>query len=253
MGRRPDLPGLKPSESGPAAPGGARLRRWPRVLAVVRRDPTSPRVASRRRCTSCGRAGGTACWAIGDRALAHTSRSSWFIRCFEVDSRNGMTHEATHSSPVGGTGWTLQPWAVVVNQCDRQRLAQRSASGRRRCRPKRRLPALPHPRTSSVNLAQLLARPCPGLGREPAPVRHEGRQLPRNLSGLSRVPRAGALMAPTTPESIQGVDATELVTCRQRSKLRPMRRSKTRPPVPWFLVCRVLGSDAGQGVDPAVA
>jgi hypothetical protein len=41
--------------------------------------------------------------------------------------------------------------------------------------------------------------------------------------------------------------------CRQRSKMRPMRRSKTRPPVRRFLVCRVLGSDAGQGVDPAVA
>jgi hypothetical protein len=41
--------------------------------------------------------------------------------------------------------------------------------------------------------------------------------------------------------------------CRQRSNLGPMRRSNTRPLVPWFLVCRVLGSDAGQGVDPAVA
>jgi hypothetical protein len=41
--------------------------------------------------------------------------------------------------------------------------------------------------------------------------------------------------------------------CRQRSKVRPMRRSKTRPPVRRLLVCRVLGSDAGQGVDAAVA
>lgn len=41
--------------------------------------------------------------------------------------------------------------------------------------------------------------------------------------------------------------------CRQRSNMRPIRRSKTRPPVRRVLVCRVLGSDAGQGVDPAVA
>lgn len=41
--------------------------------------------------------------------------------------------------------------------------------------------------------------------------------------------------------------------CRRRSKTRPFRRSKTRPPVRRVLVCRVLGSDAGQGVDPAVA
>src|SRR3954467_5895981 len=41
--------------------------------------------------------------------------------------------------------------------------------------------------------------------------------------------------------------------CRRRSKMRPVRRSKTRPPVARFLVCRVLGSDAGQGVDAAVA
>jgi hypothetical protein len=41
--------------------------------------------------------------------------------------------------------------------------------------------------------------------------------------------------------------------CRQRSNMRPMRRSKSRPLVRWLLVCWVLGSDAGQGVDAAVA
>jgi hypothetical protein len=44
-----------------------------------------------------------------------------------------------------------------------------------------------------------------------------------------------------------------LILCRQRSKTGPIRRSKTGPPVRRFLVCRVLGSDAGQGVDAAVA
>ena len=41
--------------------------------------------------------------------------------------------------------------------------------------------------------------------------------------------------------------------CRQRSKLGPIRRSKTRPPVRRVLVCRLLGLDAGQGIDSAVA
>ncbi len=49
------------------------------------------------------------------------------------------------------------------------------------------------------------------------------------------------------------VDLLHDPLCRQRSKMRPIRRSKTRPPVRWFLVCRVLGSDAGQGIDAAVA
>lgn len=41
--------------------------------------------------------------------------------------------------------------------------------------------------------------------------------------------------------------------CRQLSKMRPIRRSKMRSTVCCGLVCRVLGSDAGQGVDSAVA
>ena len=47
--------------------------------------------------------------------------------------------------------------------------------------------------------------------------------------------------------------AAQETRCRQRSKVRPMRGSKTRPPVRCCSVCRVLGSDAGQGVDAAVA
>ena len=51
----------------------------------------------------------------------------------------------------------------------------------------------------------------------------------------------------------KGWRLVDIAKCRQRSNMRPIRRSKTRPPVCRVLVCRVLGSDAGQGVDPAVA
>lgn len=55
-------------------------------------------------------------------------------------------------------------------------------------------------------------------------------------------------------QSCCGRHSEEMIgDCRQRSKMGPIRRSKTRPPVRRFLVCRVLVLDAGQRVDPAVA
>ena len=57
--------------------------------------------------------------------------------------------------------------------------------------------------------------------------------------------------SPSAPEG--ETPEQKIARCRQRSNMRPIRRSKTRPPVRRVLVCRVLGSDAGQGVDPAVA
>jgi hypothetical protein len=51
----------------------------------------------------------------------------------------------------------------------------------------------------------------------------------------------------TTPRfsSTRGGLTKERQRCPQRSKMRPIRRSKTRPPLRRLLVCRVLGSDAG--------
>ena len=87
------------------------------------------------------------------------------------------------------------------------------------------------------------------------PDRARGRQLMSALiasvsagvpAALSEVSKLGLTLSKRAADVLA-------YFCRQRSNMRPIRRSKTRPPVRRVLVCRVLGSDAGQGVDPAVA
>ena len=79
-------------------------------------------------------------------------------------------------------------------------------------------------------------------------------QPPTTPSRLGKLTHVEYELAFTqTSRQAAGLTGTTGINCRQRLKVRPMRRSETRPPVCCVSVCRVLGSDAGQGVYPAVA
>ena len=92
---------------------------------------------------------------------------------------------------------------------------------------------------------------CAGRTRSWTCTRCGCREDPR-LRGEDIGPIAAKRVADGRPPPARGGQTTS-ASCRQRFNVRPIRRSKTRPPGCCCSVCRVLGSDAGEGVDAAVA